>query len=102
MVKAGNAAMERGKKDKKRDRDREDDDNDNDTGWIVAGAAAYVLAGASTLAERADTRSWRSLPDELVVMRVPLPAGEHVVHQDGVAIADVRLNRGGVAIVALR
>jgi hypothetical protein len=102
MVKAGNAAMERAKEDRKRNRDRNDDDNDNSTGWIVAGAAAYVLAGASTLAERADTRSWRSLPDELAVMRIPLPAGEHVVRQDGVAIADVSIPRGGIALVTLR
>lgn len=38
---------------------------------------AINIAGA--VAERADTRSWRSLPDRIELARLPLPPGEHIV-----------------------
>jgi hypothetical protein len=99
MMSAGDAAMDRAKKEKKRDDEDDDKDDDNDRKWIVAGVAAYLFAGASTLAERADTRSWRTLPNELVVTRIPLAPGEHVVRQNGDVVAEVRMVPRGVAIV---
>lgn len=101
LKKAGDAAMDRARDDgkKKRNDKNEDDDDDDSKGWMFAGVAAYVLAGASTLAERADTRSWRTLPDEIVVQRIALPAGDHVVRQNGEVIAEVTMVPRGVAIV---
>ena len=101
LKKAGDAAIDRAGEDRKKKRDDQNDDDDdgNGKGWMVAGVAAYVLAGASTLAERADTRSWRTLPDEIIVQRIALPAGEHVVRQNGEVIAEVTMVPRGVAIV---
>jgi len=42
----------------------------------VAGFVANLFASAT---ERADTRSWTTLPDEIHVARLRLPAGEHRV-----------------------
>lgn len=41
---------------------------------------AAILNVVGVLTEQADTRSWRSLPDTIVMMRVTLPPGDHVVH----------------------
>lgn len=42
----------------------------------VAGFVANIFASAT---ERADTRSWTTLPDEIHVARLRLPEGEHLV-----------------------
>jgi hypothetical protein len=44
-------------------------------GWI----ARKTLAVASAATEHADTRSWRSLPDRIMMMRLPLPSGTQAI-----------------------
>ncbi|HGM5582348.1 TPA: COG3014 family protein [Pseudomonas putida] len=39
--------------------------------------AALIMGIASAVVEGADTRTWRTLPDETLVARVHLPKGEH-------------------------
>ncbi|MDB4880522.1 MAG: tetratricopeptide 4 [Gemmatimonadetes bacterium] len=64
----------------------------------VAGTVADI---ASTLLERADVRSWHLLPQELVLMRVRLPAGQHglrVAVGEGASYREVSL--GPVTVAA--
>jgi hypothetical protein len=73
--------------------------------WRVAGVAAILASGASSLAERADTRSWALLPEELVVHRLRVPAGDYVVRRggpEGALLETLRVRAGGTAVVALR
>ena len=73
----------------------------------VAGTVAEI---ASTMLERADVRSWHVLPQEVVLMRVRLPAGRHhlrIAVGDGanyrdVALGPVEVQAGAVAIVPAR
>jgi len=44
-------------------------------GWVTKKA----LTAGSTAMERADIRSWRSLPDKILMSRLALPAGTHTV-----------------------
>lgn len=39
----------------------------------------FMVNVAGVVSERADTRSWSTLPNRIYVARVPLPAGDHVV-----------------------
>jgi len=67
--------------------------NRNDTG----DAAEFGFAIANliwTATERADTRSWSSLPANIQVARLPLPAGVHAVRFGGEVEADVRISAG--------
>jgi hypothetical protein len=94
LVEAGEASFRQARKDRK-----------HDDAWRVAGAVAWLAAGASTLAERADTRSWALLPDELSVHRVHVPAGEYVLRQDGpggALLGTVQLRAGETRVVAWR
>jgi hypothetical protein len=94
LVEAGNEAMEKSRETKK-----------NKDAWRAAGIAAWLAAGASTLAERADTRSWALLPDELVVHRLVVPVGEYVVRRggpDGPTHSVVRVERGQTVLVTVR
>ncbi len=52
-----------------------------------------------TAAERADTRSWSSLPGEIQVARLPLPAGVHAVRLGPGMEADLRIAAGRDAYV---
>jgi hypothetical protein len=62
----------------------------------VAGRLAEV--GAAFL-ERADVRSWHLLPQELVMMRIRVPAGPHLLHLDVGDGANARqLNLGVVNV----
>jgi hypothetical protein len=54
-----------------------------------------------TSAERADTRSWSSLPAHIQVARLPLPAGVHAVRFGGDVEADVRIAAGRDAYVVV-
>jgi len=45
------------------------------SGWL----AKKLLTAASTATELADKRSWRSLPDKIIVARLALPEGKHSV-----------------------
>lgn len=50
-------------------------ENEHGDGWgFVAGMVGAILIG---LTERADLRSWLTLPQEVQVMRVEVPPGEH-------------------------
>ena len=44
-------------------------------GWVTK----KVLSAGSAAMEHADTRSWRSLPDKILMTRLPLNAGTHTV-----------------------
>ncbi len=71
----------------------------------VLGATAIVAAGASTLAERADTRSWALLPEELIVHRLHVPAGEYVVRRgavEGALLGTITVARGATVLVTAR
>ncbi len=46
------------------------------SGWL----AKKLLTAASTATELADKRSWRSLPDKIIVTRLILPQGQHPVN----------------------
>ena len=46
------------------------------SGWL----AKKLLTVASTATELADKRSWRSLPDKIIVLRLQLEAGKHDVN----------------------
>ena len=46
------------------------------TGWL----AKKILSAASAATELADKRSWRTLPDKIIMMRLPLSGGEHSIN----------------------
>jgi hypothetical protein len=94
LFQAGEASFRQAKKDTR-----------HDDAWRVAGAVAWLAAGASTLAERADTRSWALLPEELTVQRLRVPAGEYVLRQggvDGALLGTLRVAPGATRVVGLR
>jgi hypothetical protein len=67
--------------------------NRNSTG--DAAELGFALANLIwTASERADTRSWSSLPAHIQVARLPLPAGVHAVRFGGEAETDVRISAG--------
>jgi hypothetical protein len=39
--------------------------------------AGFIMNVATTVSERADTRSWTLLPGNILMVRLPLPAGKH-------------------------
>jgi hypothetical protein len=62
----------------------------------VLGEIAFLTANAAAaLFERADTRSWHLLPDEMSIVRLRLPAGSHPL------TLQVRTARGGTRLVDL-
>jgi hypothetical protein len=93
MVEAGEKAL-----------DKADDSKKHKTAWRVAGLVAFVAAGASAIAERADTRSWALVPDHLVVKRMWLPAGEYTVWRDaaGRRTSTVVVKPGATTIATVR
>ena len=46
------------------------------SGWL----AKKLLTAASTATELADKRSWRSLPDKIIVARLVIPKGQYSVN----------------------
>jgi uncharacterized protein len=63
--------------------------------------AFYLL----TLANEADLRSWLSLPAELQLARVRLPAGEHevaVTFRGRTTLHPVEIRPGGIAVLSVR
>jgi hypothetical protein len=46
-------------------------------GKFAASLAKKGLSAVATGTEVSDKRSWRSLPDKIMVVRMPLPAGTH-------------------------
>ncbi len=81
-------------------------------GGRLAGTVTGLLANAvANNLERADTRSWTLLPDEIVVARVTVPAGRHelslqvsdgVGDQTRVTLDRVEVRRGRLTIVHRR
>jgi len=73
-----------------------DDENE------VLGDLAFITANAAAaLFERADTRSWHLLPDEVSIVRLRLPAGVHSLALD-VEAADGRTRRVDLGEIDLR
>ena len=93
MVKAGEKAF-----------DKADDSKKHKTAWRVAGLVAFVSAGVSAVSERADTRSWALVPDQLIVRRVRVRAGEYTVWRDadGRRTSTVVVKAGETSITAVR
>lgn len=54
----------------------EKDSGDKALAWLTK----KVLSAAATATEKADKRSWRSLPDEIGMVKLFLPEGAHDVH----------------------
>lgn len=67
-------------------------------------AAEFGFALANllwTAAERADTRSWSSLPAHIQVARLPLPQGVHAVRFGGEGATDIRIAAGRDAYIVV-
>jgi len=76
----------------------------NDQGAAFGALAAFVVAVGSIVTENADERTWRTLPSEISIARVRLPAGAHSVTLQapaGARSATVELS-GRYAVVDLR
>lgn len=72
--------------------------NKNDTADAVE--LGFAIANLLwTAAERADTRSWSSLPAQIQVARLPLPAGVHAVRIGPGMGADLRIAAGRDAYI---
>ena len=73
-------------------------------GAAVGVAAALALAAGSLVAEKADERTWRTLPSAISIARARLPAGAHTVTlQTPEGVRSARLNLSGrYAVVDLR
>ncbi len=48
-------------------------------GKFAASLAKKGLSAVATGTETSDKRSWRSLPDKIMTVRIPLPAGTHTI-----------------------
>jgi len=70
----------------------------------AAGIAALAIAAGSILTEKADERTWRTLPSEISIARARVPSGVHTVTlltPEGVRSARLDLS-GRYAVVDLR
>lgn len=67
--------------------------------------AAAVVEGTMVALDRPDTRSWSTLPEQVWIARIPVPAGSHTVAVDLQGAAGTRLEQtvqvapGGWAVV---
>ncbi|MBO9491706.1 hypothetical protein J7384_15180 [Endozoicomonas sp. G2_1] len=70
-----------------------------------AGDVGNILATLYNVAtEKADTRSWLSLPNNIQVAKLPLTAGQHQVtleHANGSSVLDVNIQAGHTTLVSL-
>jgi len=77
----------------------------NDGGAAALGAAlSLIVAASSVVVEKADERSWRTLPSEIQIARARLPAGRHritLLGSGGLHHAEVNIS-GRYAVVDLR
>jgi hypothetical protein len=73
-------------------------------GAAIGVAAALAIAAGSLVTEKADERTWRTLPSEISIARARLPAGVHTVTlQTPEGAHSARLNLSGrYAVVDLR
>jgi len=76
----------------------------NDRHAAAAGIAALAIAAGSILTEKADERTWRTLPSEISIARARVPSGVHTVTlQTPEGVRSARLNISGrYAVVDLR
>jgi hypothetical protein len=66
------------------------------------GFAGFIANVAGILTERADTRSWITLPESIHLLRLSLPPGEHAVGFAGLQTERVLpLEAGGVTVLSL-
>jgi hypothetical protein len=63
--------------------------------------AGFVADVAGLVTERADTRSWITLPATVHVLRVPLPPGEHGVTSAGLPSKVLPMKVGDMVVVSL-
>lgn len=64
--------------------------------------AGFVADVAGLVTERADTRSWITLPESVQMLRVTLPPGEHTVAAGGLQPArTMSLKTGDIAVVSV-
>jgi hypothetical protein len=70
----------------------------------AVGIAALAIAAGSIFTEKADERTWRTLPSEISIARARVPAGVHTVTlQTLEGVRSARLNLSGrYAVVDLR
>jgi hypothetical protein len=68
------------------------------SGWL----AKKLLTVASTATELADKRSWRSLPDKIIVARLKLPEGSHAVSLRYLDAAGYEVSAGAIEAVEIR
>ncbi|GKS58823.1 hypothetical protein YTPLAS18_23500 [Nitrospira sp.] len=73
----------------------------NDLEW-VAFVAGALLKTAALATEESDKRSWRTLPDEIQVARLWVPAGEYDVHVQALGGSQRSLRPSSPRRVALR
>jgi hypothetical protein len=96
MLKASEEAFEKADDEKK---------DKNKNAWRAVGVAALAAGVASSFAERADTRSWTLLPDEISIQRVQIPAGTYTIRRAGVGgevVREVEVRAGTVTVLPLR
>ncbi len=76
----------------------------NDRHAAAAGIAAIAIAAGAILTEKADERTWRTLPAEISIARARVPSGVHTVTlQTPEGARSARLNLSGrYAVVDLR
>ena len=69
------------------------------------GDIGNILAGIYSLAsEKADTRSWLTLPNRIHLLKVNLPVGQHALnleHFNGHSVVDVRINSNRISLINL-
>jgi hypothetical protein len=53
--------------------------NKDDAPWVGL-AVALLTKGLAVASEESDKRSWRTLPDEIQIARLWVPAGDYDVH----------------------
>ncbi len=63
--------------------------------------AGFVADVAGLVTERADTRSWISLPENVQLVRIPLPPGEHSVATSLQSSRTLSLKVGDIAVVSV-
>ena len=68
--------------------------DNSDLGWL----AFYVLA----LTDQADLRSWRTLPESLYMIRLPLPAGDYPVRLDVLSRSGIPMASHDFGVVTVK
>ncbi|NTV47811.1 MAG: hypothetical protein HGB11_15130 [Chlorobiales bacterium] len=64
------------KKDKDKKKQKKEKEKESSFGNILLG---YLLDAAYSASEQADVRTWRSLPHQIQIARIFVPAGQHTL-----------------------